>query len=175
VPSVVPDMSVTAPGSLRAVALAEAAEAIGASLVFASPAALANVIATAGDLTPRHREALAHVRLLLSAGAPVPSSVLRAAVEVMPNAEAHTPYGMTEVLPVSDITPAGIEAAGAGNGVCVGRPLAEVSVAISPLDDAGDATGELTTHASAVGEVCIQAAHVKDAYDKLWETQHRSE
>ena len=174
VPSVVPDMSVTAPGSLRAVALAEAAEAIGASLVFASPAALANVIATAGDLTPRHREALAQVRLLLSAGAPVPSSVLRAAVEVMPNAEAHTPYGMTEVLPVSDITPAGIDAAGAGNGVCVGRPLPEVSVAISALDAAGRATGELTTQADVAGEVCVQAAHVKDGYDKLWVTQHAS-
>ena len=46
VPSVVPDMSVTAPGTLRAVALAEAADAIGATLVFASPAALRNVIAT---------------------------------------------------------------------------------------------------------------------------------
>ena len=175
VPSVVPDMSVTAPGTLRAVALAEAAEAIGASLVFASPAALANVIATAGDLTPRHREALANVRLLLSAGAPVPISVLRAATEIMPNAEAHTPYGMTEVLPVSDITPAGIEAAGAGNGVCVGTPLAEVSVAISPLDRGGRATGELTTHADVAGEVCIRAAHVKDGYDKLWATQHASE
>ncbi len=175
VPSVVPDMSVTAPGTLRAVALAEAAEAIGASLVFASPAALANVIATAGDLTLRHREALAKVRLLLSAGAPVPMSVLRAAAEIMPNAEAHTPYGMTEVLPVSDITPAGIEAAGAGNGICVGRPLAEVSVAISPLDADGHATGELTTHPGTAGEVCIQAAHVKDAYDKLWVLQHDSE
>ena len=81
--------------------------------------------------------------LLLSAGAPVPSSVLRAVAEIMPNAEAHTPYGMTEVLPVSDITPAGIEAAGAGNGVCVGRPLAEVSVAISPLDDAGQRDGRV--------------------------------
>jgi len=69
---------VTAPGTLRAVALADAAAAIGASLVFAAPAALANVIATAGDLTPRHREALAHVRLLLSAGAPVSSAVLHA-------------------------------------------------------------------------------------------------
>lgn len=175
VPSVVPDMSVTAPGTLRAAALADAAEAIDASLVFASPAALANVIVTAGELTPRHREALAKVRLLLSAGAPVPISVLRAAAEIMPNAEAHTPYGMTEVLPVSDITPAGIEEAGAGNGVCVGRPLAEVSVAISPLDDAGRATGELTTQAGVAGEVCIQAAHVKDGYDKLWATQHAGE
>ena len=62
------------------------------------------MIATAGDLTPAHRAALADVRLLLSAGAPVPISVLRAVAEVMPNAEPHTPYGMTEALPVADIT-----------------------------------------------------------------------
>jgi acyl-coenzyme A synthetase/AMP-(fatty) acid ligase/pimeloyl-ACP methyl ester carboxylesterase len=175
VPSVVPDMSVTAPGTLHAVALAEAAAAIGATLVFASPAALRNVIATAGDLTEQHREALARVRMVLSAGAPVPSSVLRSVAEIMPSAEAHTPYGMTEVLPVSDITPAGIEAAGAGNGVCVGLPLAEVTVAISPLDDLGAAVGPLTTTPHVSGEVCIQAAHVKDTYDKLWVTQHASE
>ena len=36
----------------------------------------------------------------------------------MPNAELHTPYGMTEVLPVSDITLAEIEAAGSATA-CV--------------------------------------------------------
>jgi acyl-coenzyme A synthetase/AMP-(fatty) acid ligase len=92
----------------------------------------------------------------------------------MPDAQLHTPYGMTEVLPVSDITLAGLEAAGAGNGVCVGHPVAEVSVAISPLDDYGHATGALTTEPDVVGEVCIRAAHMKDRYDKLWVTQHHS-
>jgi len=175
VPSVVPDMSVTEPGTLRAGALADAVEAIGATLVFASPAALRNVIATAGDLTRRQREALARVRMVLSAGAPVPRSVLRAVAEIMPNAEAHTPYGMTEALPVSDVTPAGIDAAGAGTGVCVGVPLSEVSVAISPLDELGAAAGALTQAADVTGEVCVRAAHVKDRYDKLWFTQHASE
>jgi olefin beta-lactone synthetase len=82
---------------------------------------------------------------------------------------------MTEVLPVCDITLAGIEAAGEGNGVCVGHPIAEVSVAISPLDEAGQATDELTLCAGATGEVCIQATHAMDSYDKLWLTQHGSE
>jgi acyl-coenzyme A synthetase/AMP-(fatty) acid ligase/pimeloyl-ACP methyl ester carboxylesterase len=175
IPSVVPHMRVTAPATLRAVALAEATEAIGGSLVFASPAALANVIATAGDLTPSHRASLTQVRLLLSAGAPVSRSILRRASEIMPNAEPHTPYGMTEVLPVSDITLAEIEAAGPGDGVCVGRPIVEVSVAISPLDSAGLAAGELTTKADTSGEVCVRAAHVKDSYDRLWLTQHLSD
>ena len=42
---------------------------------------------------------------------------------MLPNAELHTPYGMTEALPVTDISLAQIEAAGVGNGVCVGQPL----------------------------------------------------
>ena len=112
IPSVVPDMEVTAPGSLRADAVGAAAEAVGATLVFASPAALRNIAATSGDLEAGHRGALAEVRLLMSAGAPVAPAVLRRAGEVMRNAEAHTPYGMTEVLPVADITLAEIEVAG---------------------------------------------------------------
>jgi acyl-coenzyme A synthetase/AMP-(fatty) acid ligase len=174
IPSVVPDMDVTAPGTLRAVALADAVEAVHATLVFASPAALTNVIATADELTASHRAALAGVRLLLSAGAPVPARLLRSVAELMPNAELHTPYGMTEVLPVCDITLTEIEAAGAGNGVCVGRPIDEVKVAISALDEAGVAVGALTEHAGVTGEVCVQAEHVKDRYDKLWRTQQLS-
>ena len=49
-----------------------------------------------------------------------------------PPREPHTPYGMTEALPVTDITLAEIDAAGPGNGVCVGRPLPGVDVAAEP-------------------------------------------
>ena len=66
--SAVPDMDVTRPGTLTAAALGDAAAAVEPTLVFASPAALVNVVATAGDLTAEHRRALADVRLLLSAG-----------------------------------------------------------------------------------------------------------
>src|SRR5665809_41863 len=48
--AVVPDMTVTAPGTLTAAALADAADAIDATVVFASPAALRNVVATAAGL-----------------------------------------------------------------------------------------------------------------------------
>ena len=51
---------------------------------------------------------------------------------LLPDAELHTPYGMTEALPVADISLAEIEEAGAGNGVCVGRPLPGVEVAAEP-------------------------------------------
>jgi olefin beta-lactone synthetase len=171
IPSMVPDMDVTAPSTLTAVALAEAVAELDATLVFASPAALTNVAATADALDPHHRAALAGVRTLMSAGAPVPAELLRRLTTILPHAAAHTPYGMTEVLPVADIELADIEASvaavGLGRGVCVGQPVPGVEVAISPLDDAAEATGALTRDAEVTGEVCIRAGHVKDRYDRL--------
>ena len=166
--SAVPDVDVTAPGSLTAAALGDAAAAVDATVVFASPAALRRVVATAADLSPRQRTALARVRLLMSAGAPVPASLLRSLQAVLPAADPHTPYGMTEVLPVTDVSLAGIEAAGTGDGVCVGRPLPGVEVRVSPLSPDGRADGEPTDRPDVPGEVCVRAAHVKDRYDALW-------
>ncbi|MEZ5249730.1 MAG: AMP-binding protein [Ilumatobacteraceae bacterium] len=72
--STIPDVDVTKPGTLTADALGRAAAAIDATIVFASPAALANVVRTSAGADPR----LGGVRLVLSAGAPVPVATLRA-------------------------------------------------------------------------------------------------
>ena len=172
--SVVPAMDVTKPGTLAATALAAAVAAVDATLVFASPAALANVIATAGELDRDQHHALDGVRILMSAGAPVAPELLRAAQSLMPSAQAHTPYGMTETLPVADITIDAIEAAGQGNGVCVGPPIAGVEVGVLPLDGAGLPGRELVSEPDVTGEVCVRAAHGKQRYDKLWLTERRS-
>lgn len=172
--AVVPDMDVTAPATLTAPRLADAVAALDATVVFASPAALRNVVATAGSLTADQRSCLHGVRTLLSAGAPVPASLLHAVQELLPNAELHTPYGMTEVLPVTDICLDQIDAAGPGNGVCVGRALPGVTVRISPLDAMGRADGPLTDRVGVTGELCIAAAHRKDHYDRLWFTEQSS-
>jgi acyl-coenzyme A synthetase/AMP-(fatty) acid ligase len=172
--AVVPDMDVTAPGTLTAEALATAVGAIDATSVFASPAALRNVVATADRLTAPQRTALDGVRTVLSAGAPVPASLLASVQQLLPNAELHTPYGMTEVLPATDISLAEIEAAGAGNGVCVGHALPGVSVRISPLDVLGRAEGDLIDTAGVTGEIVIAAAHRKERYDRLWAVEQQS-
>ena len=172
--SAVPDMEITSPGTLDATALAEAAKAIDATLVFASPAALANVTATADRMSSLQREALKRVRLLMSAGAPVPPDLLARANRLMPNAEAHTPYGMTEVLPVADISLDEITDAGSGTGVCVGQPIEGVEILIDPLDQDANPIGEPGTLTGVTGEIVIRAAHVKDGYDRLWLTQFRS-
>jgi acyl-coenzyme A synthetase/AMP-(fatty) acid ligase/pimeloyl-ACP methyl ester carboxylesterase len=172
IPSVVPDMDVARPRTLTATALGDAAVAVGATLVFASPAALTNVVATRGALTEQHRAAFARVRLLLSAGAPVRPSLLAAAAELFPNAVAHTPYGMTECLPVATISLAEIKQAGGGDGVCVGRPAPGVTVRIRRLDERGRPTGELLDYPDVLGEVVIRAAHARAGYDRLWHTEY---
>ncbi len=90
------------------------------------------------------------------------------------NADVRTPYGMTEVLPVTDVTVAEIDAAGDGDGVLVGRPLPGVDVRVSAVDDDGRATGPLTDEAGVLGEVVVRAAHKKDRYDRLWATERAS-
>ena len=159
-------------GTLTAGALADAAHEVGATLVFASPAALRNVASTAQSLSPAQRGVLENARLLLSAGAPVPAEVLRSVAVLMPNAEAHTPYGMTEVMPVADISLTEIDLVGTRDGVCVGYPVDGVDVAISEIDAQGRAVGQLTSESEILGEVCISAAHMRDGYDKLWVTQN---
>ncbi len=179
IPSTIPDVDVTAPGSLTSVALGDAVASIDATIVFASPAALANVNRTApayGD----HR--LASLRLVLSAGAPVPVATLKAAAGLCATAELHTPYGMTECLPVADIELHEISAAvddehaadGVG-GVCVGVPVEGVSVMIAPLDfDASQPLdpGDPRDPGDATGEILVRAAWLSDGYDQLWRTQH---
>jgi acyl-coenzyme A synthetase/AMP-(fatty) acid ligase len=174
VASCVPDVDVTAPGTLTAAALADAAAAVEATVVFASPAALRNVVATAAGLDTPGREALSRVRLLMSAGAPVPVDLLREVSRLLPAASAQTPYGMTEALPVTDVSLPEIEAAGEGNGVCVGSPLPGVQVRVSPLSSSGTADGEPTAKPFVTGEIAVSAPHVKDRYDALWATQRRS-
>lgn len=172
--SVTPAMDVTAPKTLTAAALADAAAAVQATAVFASPAALANVLATADGLRPEHRAALEKVELLLSAGAPIPEPLLSRVQHLVPAASLHTPYGMTEALPVTDISLPGIRAAGAGNGVCVGTPVVGARVAIAGLDALGVPGDEPSTEPGTTGEILVSAPHVKDRYDRLWITQAHS-
>ncbi len=205
VPTALTDCDVTTPGKLTAEALDEACREIGATMAFASPAALANVVATAthpdkntrtatpsvGDTTSNvtpsspvgadtttdvgHKYAgLAALRLVLSAGAPVPAEVLHAVAALSPNASIRTPYGMTEALPVADIDLEMIDTADAeadGRGVCVGRPVAGAEVRIVTLGfDALDGVPEAVATGDT-GEILVRAPWVSEGYVAQWKTE----
>ncbi len=171
---VVPAMDVTKPATLTATALADAVAASGATSAFLSPAAVVNVLATAADLDERRREALAGVRVLLSAGAPVPTPLLQRVRELMPLADPRTPYGATEVLPATDVSLSDVLEAGEGEGICVGRPVPGVVVGIAPLDADGAAGDDVVGTPGVTGEVVVGGEHVKDHYDQLWATHAAS-
>ena len=158
--------------------------AIHASAVFASPAAIANVLATADELSPAERDALARVELMLSAGAPIPEELLTRLQELMPAAELHTPYGMTEALPLTDVSldviraaredaQAGVE--GAGGGVCVGTPVEGAELGVLPLRADGSVSPKIVTSPGVTGEIVARAPHAKDHYDRLWITERASD
>ncbi len=171
IPTALPDVDVTKPAELTADALDAACERISATLAFASPSALANVAATARS--GANLAGLGRLRVVFSAGAPVPSETLRAIAGLAPGATLHTPYGMTEVLPVADIELTEIEEAernDANGGVCVGLPVAGAEVRIAVLDfDAEHLPRELDS--GSTGEILIRAPWVSDGYLGLWATE----
>lgn len=170
--SVTPDMDVSSPRTLTAKAVAAAVRASGASMVFLSPAAILNVVATASGLAQEDHGELERVRTFLSTGAPISAELLTSVGALMPNAIPHSPYGMTECLLVTDITLDGIRSAAdeLNVGVCVGAPIGENRVRISALDLEGAATGAPSSEPGILGEIVISAPHLKDHYDRLWLT-----
>ena len=148
------DMDVTSPGTLTAAALDDACRRVGATMIFASPAALANVVRTAmADVSH-----LRTVRLVMSAGAPVPIKTLQEISRLCPEAELHTPYGMTEVLPVADVSLTDLIRIGTGIGVCVGKPVSGCDIRIDP----------------ETSELLVSAPWMSAGYDSLWLTQHNA-
>lgn len=174
--SVTPRMNISAPRTLTATAVAEAARAASARIAFLSPAAILGVTSSTEHLTPEDRNQLARIERFLSTGAPIGLSLLDRVREVMPRANAHTPYGMTECLLVTDITRDGIARASEPpqEGVCVGVPLPDVDVLISALDTSGCATGTPSTEPGVLGEIIISAPHLKHSYHRLWVTDRAS-
>ena len=72
IPTALADCDVTTPGELTIDAFDEACREIGATIAFASPAALHNVVATAELVGRTAFSGLDGLRLVLSAGAPCP-------------------------------------------------------------------------------------------------------
>jgi acyl-CoA synthetase (AMP-forming)/AMP-acid ligase II len=104
-------------------------------------------------------------------------SLLLQVKELLPSAVTHTPYGMTEALPVSTLDPTRLlPADDAGqHGVCVGPPVHGVDVAVAPLDGAGLPSDTVVTTPGTLGEIVVRGPHVKDRYDKQWARQEASD
>jgi len=177
IPSAIPDMDLTDASTLTSRAFADAVASVGGTLAWASPTAVRAIVDSAEHLDAAQRDALARVHFLLVAGAPVPVELLDAAATLLPSATLATPYGMTEALPLTEVTLAELREA-SGRGVLVGRGLAGVDIAIAPLDADGIPATDIASDAGVVdltGEIVIRCAWMRDRYDRRWATQHRAD
>ena len=115
---------------------------------------------------------LPSLKRAISAGAPVPASVLeRFANMLQGEAQVFTPYGATEALPVCSIGSDEIldetrYATDRGRGVCVGRPVPGIELEIIGISDEPIAhwTDDLKVAAGEIGEIVVKGPQVTGSY-----------
>ncbi len=167
--SVIPRMDFTRPGRVNPREVIGPAQRFSVTNLFGSPALLRRV----QEYGRRQQVMLPKLNRVVSAGAPVPADVI-AGVKSMLRADAQvfTPYGATESLPVACIGSDEILGETAaltarGRGVCVGRPVAGMSVKIIAVTDAAieKISQARILPAGEVGEIVVSAQQVTQAYD----------
>lgn len=135
--SIVPDMDPTRPAKADPKKLIKAIIDYQATNLFGSPA-LINVLSRYGE---KHDIRLPSLRRVISAGAPVPASVIERMTKMLnPGVQVFTPYGATEALPIAVIGSDEIlndtrHITDQGAGICVGKPVGRIEVAIIPIED----------------------------------------
>lgn len=176
IPSAIPDMDYADAASLTADATAAACAAVGGTIMWTSPTALRAIVGSADHLASAqvHDRGLRGLRLVLAAGAPVPVDLLDEAARIMPGATIATPYGMTEALPLTQISLEELRSA-IGQGVLVGRPLPGVDLRMAPLGPDGSPADQIDEVPFVTGEVVVRAPWMRDRYDRRWATHHRAD
>jgi acyl-CoA synthetase (AMP-forming)/AMP-acid ligase II len=88
------------------------------------------------------------------------------------DADIHTPYGSTEALPVCSIPSREVlqeDGTGKGEGVCVGRPVRGVELAIIKITDdpIKKWSDDLTVPRGVIGEIVVWGPNVSPEYFEL--------
>ena len=165
---VVPEMDFTRPGRVDPKKIIESIRDFGVNNLFGSPALIRRV----GDHGARHAVKLPSLRRVISAGAPVPASVLETFSTMLgPGVEIFTPYGATESLPVASIGSKTILGetrvkTEAGQGVCVGGSVEGMEAAVIAIDDGPIAqwSDSLRAPPGTIGEIVVRGKVVTGSY-----------
>ncbi len=170
--AVIPDMDPTRPAQVDPRRIIEAIHDQGVTYSFGSPALWRTVSAYCVG----HGVTFPSVKLVLMAGAPVPAYLHeRMLTRILPvGAEVHTPYGATESLPVSTfagslVLAETLEKTRKGKGICVGRPLQEITARIIRITDDPIERWEdsLVLPQGEVGEIAVKGPVVTPEYADL--------
>lgn len=167
--TVVPRMDPTKPAQVRPARVLTAARRHRATVLFGSPALLDTVTRGALSSSAADQEAgpaMPTVRRVISAGAPVSRRIQRATLTLLPaGAQVFSPYGATEALPVTSIGSDELLALPA-DGICIGRPVPGVDVALMAITDdpVAELTPDLLVAAGETGEVVVRGDVVTTRY-----------
>ncbi len=165
---VIPDMDFTRPGRVDPMAIIGPLQKYRIQQLFGSPALLERV----GRFGVRHGIALPALRRVMSAGAPVPAKTLAFFSRMLdPNVPIYTPYGATEALPVAltsstEILGETAAKTALGEGVCVGRPVKGIEVAVIRVEEGPIASwsDDLRVPSGVVGEIAVKGPVVTGEY-----------
>lgn len=176
--TVVPDVNPSKPASLDAAKTIAVMEQYHVTTSFGSPVIwkkIADYCEAEGGMT------YPHMKRILMAGAAVPPELLRRSAKIFPNALIETPYGATEVLPVSSISATEIleetaSLAESGHGLCVGKQFPGVQIKILPPTnrnlDPEDLEKECTP--GKRGEIVVTGPTVTKEYHALTEETRKA-
>ncbi len=165
---VIPDMDFTRPGLVDPMAIVVPVQQYRVHQLFGSPALLDRV----GRFGAKHGIALHTLKRVMSAGAPVPAKAL-ALFGKMLNSEVpiYTPYGATEALPVAltssfEILDETAAKTLRGEGICVGRPVKGIEVAVIQIEEGQIKTWseDLRVARGTVGEIAVKGPVVTGEY-----------
>ncbi len=166
--TIVPEMDPTRPAKVDPRKIIDAVKDFGVTNMFGSPALLEKV----GRYGAEHGVALPSLRRVISAGAPVPATVIERFLGMLePGARVVVPYGATESLPVASISSDEVlgetrTRTDEGAGVCVGRPVNRVRVSIIGIDDGPIERWDesLCLPINEVGEIVVKGPAVTRSY-----------
>jgi len=163
---VIPDMNPSRPATIDPRKAAAQIAQFRVTNLFGSPA----VIRRLGEL--KDGAAFGTLRRVISAGAPATAASLERLQSLLPaGVPIFTPYGATEALPVANIGSNEIlhetrAMTDAGRGVCVGRPVEGIDVAVVGITEEPIAawSEELKLPAGTIGEFVVSGPVVSRQY-----------
>lgn len=166
--SIIPDMNPTKPASVKPQNIIGPIKQFDISNMFGSPA----LIDTVGRFGELNGVKLPSLKKVISAGAPASTKALaRFSSMLTPEIQIFTPYGATESMPVTTVGSHQIlreteEKTGNGSGVCIGKAVEGMEIAIIRISDEEihNWSEDLKLAPGEIGEIVVKGRNVTRSY-----------
>lgn len=166
--SIIPDMDPTKPAFVNPLNIINPIKQFGITNMFGSPALI--------DKVGRYGEAngvkLSTLKRVISSGAPASmKALMRFSSMLKPETQIFTPYGATESMPVAVVGSHQIlggekEKSGRGYGICIGKPVDGIEIAIIHICDEAIPkwSQDLKVAPGVIGEIVVKGQNVTRSY-----------